>query len=234
MRVYNLTTSQFGLSNVALRRVKIARFSDLNDPFELLAVDVAERDLRAGILAKKQLINEQEGLISFSRTWRDPILWSHYGEKHRGLCLGFDVPDSHLVVVKYVKGLHKIDVASKSTKQQTIDHLLNRLRFTKFDGWEYEKEVRRFIDIRTLNAQSGLYFLPFSPDLVLREVILGPRCDLPIESIRNLAEQFTPKLHVVRSRIAYTKFAVVEDRTGRVSKGNGVLNATSGIAALLT
>jgi len=39
MRVYYLTEPLYGLSNLALHRVKIARFADLNDPFELLAVD---------------------------------------------------------------------------------------------------------------------------------------------------------------------------------------------------
>lgn len=218
MRVYYLTAAQFGLSNLALRRLKIARFSELNDPFELLAVDVAKFDLRVGISAKKKLIDEDEGLVCFSRTWRDPLLWSHYGERHRGLCLGFDVPDNLLTSVQYQKGLHKIDVLSSSTEQETVDRLLSRLRYTKFDGWAYENEVRRFIDISTLRPQSGLYFLPFSENLVLREVVLGPRCDLPIEAIRKFVQPFTPPVRVMRSRIAFTKFAVVEDRSSRVPK----------------
>ena len=36
MRVYYLTGAQFALNNIALRRLKIARIEDLNDPFELL------------------------------------------------------------------------------------------------------------------------------------------------------------------------------------------------------
>ena len=109
MRVYNLTTSQFALSNIALRRLKVARFNDLNDPFELLAVDVAEVDLRVGIRAKKEQINLTEGLLCFSRTWRSPLLWSHYADKHRGIALGFDVPDQLLVPVHYIQGLHRVD-----------------------------------------------------------------------------------------------------------------------------
>ena len=55
MRVYYLTPSQYALSSIALRRLKVARYNDLNDPFELLAVDVASKDLRIGILAKKRI-----------------------------------------------------------------------------------------------------------------------------------------------------------------------------------
>ncbi|MFN9278900.1 MAG: DUF2971 domain-containing protein [Betaproteobacteria bacterium] len=198
------------MSNIALRHLKVARFNDLNDPFELLAVDVAERNLRIGMAAKKKQIDLTEGLLCFSKTWRSPLLWSHYAEKHRGIALGFDVPDHMLVPVQYIKGLHKIKVLSNETEQSTIDKLLDRLRYTKFDGWAYEDEVRQFFRLDDLSYQSGLHFIPFSVDLVLREVILGPRCDIPIEAVRTLVEAFPGKVRVTRARIAYTKFGVVK------------------------
>jgi len=219
MRVYYLTETQFGLSNLALRRLKVARFADLNDPFELLALDLGSRNLRIGISAKKKQINNEQGLVCFSRSWRDPLLWSHYGEKHRGLCLGFDVPDAVLKQVAYVKGLQKVDVASPATPQHVVTNLLDRLRYTKFDGWKYEDEVRRFVDLRTLKPQGGLYFLPFSDELVPREVILGSRSALPIETVREFVQSFSPPIRVMRSRIAFTKFAVVEDRSSRIPRG---------------
>ena len=65
MRVYNLTTAQFALSNIALRRLKVARFNDLNDPFELLAVDVTNFDLRVGMSAKKNKLIKQRVCFVF-------------------------------------------------------------------------------------------------------------------------------------------------------------------------
>ena len=218
MRVYNLTTSQFALSNIALRRLKVARFNDLNDPFELLAVDVAAFNLRVGMYAKKEQIDSEQGLLCFSRTWRSPLLWSHYADKHRGIALGFDVPDKLLFPVRYIQGLHKIKILAKETEQSTIDKLLDRLRFTKFDGWMYEDEVRQFFKLDQLSRQSGLHFVPFSSDLVLREVILGPRCDMPVDAVRTLVDGHQGKVHVTQARVAYTKFGVVEDRRYRRAK----------------
>lgn len=215
MRVYNLTTSQFALSNIALRRLKVARFNDLDDPFELLAVDVAGVNLRAGMLAKKKQIDSTEGLLCFSKTWRSPLLWSHYADKHRGIALGFDVPDQLLKPVQYIQGLHKIKILASKTEQSTIDNLLKRLRYTKFDGWSYEDEVRQFFFLDELSYQSGLHFVPFSDSLMLREVILGPRCDIPIDAVRTLVETILGDVRVTRARIAYTKFGVVEDRSLR-------------------
>jgi hypothetical protein len=218
MLVYNLTASHFALSNIALRRLKVARFNDLNDPFELLAVDVAAFDLRVGILAKKRLIDSTEGLLCFSQSYRNPLLWSHYADKHKGIALGFEVPDNLLTPVHYIGGMHKINVLAKSTEQATIDRLLDRLRYTKFEGWKYEDEVRQFFKLDTLDSQPGFHFVPFSAQLQLREVILGPRCDIPIASVRTLVQPFYMKVHVKRARIAFRKFAVVEDRQYRERK----------------
>lgn len=54
------------------------------------------------------------------------------------------------------------------------------------------------------------YFYGFSPDLVLREVILGPRCELPIASVRAIVERCRPSVDVLKSRIAFRSFRVVE------------------------
>lgn len=233
MRVYYLTTTQFALSNIALRRVKLARFNDLNDPFELLAVDVASEDLRTGIRAMKSQVNSSEGLLCFSREWNEPLLWSHYGEKHKGIALGFDVPDRRLERVRYIKGMRKLNVLSEHTSQETIKKFLTRLRFTKFDGWTYEKEERQFFTLDQLKPLSGLYFVPFSNELELREVILGPRCDIPIGDMRNLVKGFSSKVNVIKARIAYTKFKIIKNREFRENAEKIIETMAIQIAKLL-
>ncbi len=231
-RVYNLSPPQYALSNIALRRLKIARFDQLNDPFELLAVDLVDPNLRAGIRAKKEQIDSHEGLICFSRKWHNPLLWSHYADCHRGIALGFDVPPELLTKVRYIAGMEKLKVNDEATAQSEIDSFLHRLRYTKFRDWEYEDEVRQFFELKSLSRQSHLYFVPFSKHLVLREVILGVRCDLPVESVRDLVSDFPEKVHVSKARIAYSKFGVTEDKSYRPAKTSMPV-AASGIASLL-
>jgi len=90
--------AQFALSNIALCQIKISRFPDLNDPFELLAVDLSDREHRAAFRKTKEPINENRGLICFSKSWRNPLPWGHYAEKHTCIGLGFDVPDDSLAM----------------------------------------------------------------------------------------------------------------------------------------
>ena len=70
-------------------------------------------------------------------------------------------------------------------------------------------------------VESGKYFYSFSEDLMLCEVILGPRCELPIEGIRNTVAGYEPPVVVLKSRIAFTRFEVRENRVASRPKTNG-------------
>ena len=212
MRVYYLTGAQFALSNLALRRIKVSRFSDLNDPFELLAVDINNKEYRPAIRSTKEEINKSKGLVCFSRSWSNPLMWGHYGERHTGICLGFDVPDEMLADVIYAKKLLKLEIDKKTKKPMLTEEVMKKLLLTKFYDWQYENEVRLFVELDHDTIESGKYFYSFSNDLILREVILGPHCELPIEGVRNIVASFTPSVRVIKSRIAFTKFEVRENK----------------------
>lgn len=92
-----------GLDDLRQRHLKIAQLDDLNDPFELWAIAQPDQHLRQDIRATKQQMAEQYGLLCFSLDWQNPLLWSHYADRHRGLALGFDVNEQKLNPVSYVK-----------------------------------------------------------------------------------------------------------------------------------
>ena len=101
MRVYHLCHASHAISNISKKRLKVSRYHDLNDPFELLAGDLTDPSLRADTERFKDEFGRTRGLLCFSRNWKDPVLWSHYADKHRGICLGFDLDDYYSQNVKY-------------------------------------------------------------------------------------------------------------------------------------
>ncbi len=212
MRVYYLTGAAFALSNLALRRLKVARFSDLNDPFELLAVDLANKDHRRAFRVSKDQINADKGLICFSESWDNPLLWGHYADKHMGIALGFEVPQRSVPSVIYATKPLKIPVDKQSGIPKLSEALVNQLLRTKFADWKYEKERRHFVRLDPSTEESSMYFCDFSKDLQLREVILGPRCELPISRIRSLVASFTPAVELLKARIAFSSFRVVKHK----------------------
>src|SRR5258708_39847836 len=84
-------------------RLKIATLDELNDPFELFAGSLPEYTVRQAFRRGKDNLLTKIGFLCFSRDWRNPVQWSHYSDKHRGLCLGFDVADDFVRRVVYSK-----------------------------------------------------------------------------------------------------------------------------------
>jgi len=210
MRVYHFTSTEFGLSDIALKRLKISRIEDLNDPFELLAAELSEKNSRTALPALKAQLHTSSGLLCFSKRWRNPVLWSHYADKHRGMCLGFDIADGDAKAIDYDAERFDFDVEGAVGSPAAFD-LTQRLLYTKFKDWAYEEEVRVYMSLDPATEQNGLYFADFGASLSLREVVLGHRCTLPIDSVRKLISQVDSAVSIIKARLAFKSFSVVPD-----------------------
>ncbi|MEM6483629.1 MAG: DUF2971 domain-containing protein [Pseudomonadota bacterium] len=214
MRVYHLLSSNYGLDDIAKRRLKIARISDLNDPFELLAAELSDklhRDLW------RRWRNAQEtrwGMLCFSKTWSNPVLWSHYGERHRGIALGFDVDDEYLIKVAYTKKRHKIDVFALEQDGRLSEDLMLKFMQTKFEDWRYEKEVRVFANLDNKDVDTGLHFFAFDDIVKLKEVVVGPLSDVTEDDVREHLKPEDQGVRVIKARLAFNSFKVVENQAG--------------------
>ena len=68
VRAYHLTSAEHGISSIRLRRLKVARFSEVNDPFELMALNFHKRETRQLVRRFKDLHNSNTGLLCGSFT----------------------------------------------------------------------------------------------------------------------------------------------------------------------
>lgn len=213
IRVYHLTSAEFAVSNIALARLKIARFSDLNDPFELLGLNFRERADRKVISSFKNAYNAHSGLLCFSSDWAEPVMWSHYGMRHRGICLGFNVPRSNLQKVQYEDNRILAELGDDPNPESLAPDLQSLLLCTKSSGWKYEDEYRQFVPLATANAEGRLHFLPFSGELELAEVILGPLCDHSLQAIRDLVSSRHSRATTFSTRLAFKSYKVVPNES---------------------
>ena len=69
VRGYYLTSSEHALSDISLRRLKVARFADANDPFELRALNCHERLVRQETGRFATSWNTTTGLLCFAQGW---------------------------------------------------------------------------------------------------------------------------------------------------------------------
>jgi len=82
------------------------------------------------------------GITCFSKSYMNTLMWSHYANKHNGLCLGFCFKKCGgngfiQAVVKYAT-----EIKSVKYYRDSVYGIYNWL-FTKSHIWNYEQEVRR-------------------------------------------------------------------------------------------
>jgi hypothetical protein len=207
--LYHLTTADHAINDIALGRLKVARFSDLNDPFELISVHFREQQVRKVVREFRDAYNAHTGLLCFSADWADPVLWSHYATKHRGICLGFNVPRDSVEEVEYEDQRPLANLPDDGSPLQMDEKLQKKLLCTKYKHWAYEKEYRRFIQLQDATQEERLHFVNFGPDLELAEVVLGPQCVAPLDTVRALVSSKYPHVITYRARLAFKYFHVV-------------------------
>lgn len=209
-RLYHLTTPKHAASNLQLGRLKVARINDLNDPFEFFAVtNRLKTGAYARSLEEKAAAHEQYGIICLSADWRCSSLWGHYAEKHHGVCFGFNVPRSLPFEVRYRR--RRIEEKGLPPPLPGVPADVQTKLNIKSIDWRYEKEWRIVAPLSRFMRENDLYFQPFGETLELAEIILGLRCPLSLEDVRECARQLYPKATVIRARLARQHFSVVAD-----------------------
>ena len=124
--------------------------------------------------------NEEETRICcFTSKNDDLLMWAHYADAYRGVCLEFDTAelvdslDMSLVHVRYEKEYPIVDFLFK------MDAVTMQQLFTKAKVWEYEDEYRFISPYRIANKQ------PFEIS-ALKSVIIGCKCDINSDAFKRL------------------------------------------------
>src|SRR3989304_9386747 len=103
MLVYHFLSANDALDDIIKKRIKLSEIDKLNDPFELWCSAQGNQQIRASLRRWKDKMSRRYGMLCFCKGWHNPLLWSHYSDRHQGMCLGFEVDDQYLKAVSYVK-----------------------------------------------------------------------------------------------------------------------------------
>lgn len=128
-------------------------------------------DSYSEILKKER---ENFRLSCFSEKYNEVLMWSHYANKHNGICIGFDFPHKYeeqfiLCHVKYLDKIIPLD--GNADMLRVILYWLT----TKSIRWEYENEIRAI----SKNKQEIIFF----DNKFVKEIIFG--CKVTNQKIEN-------------------------------------------------
>ncbi len=117
-----------------------------------------------------RFIDQRYGVASFSTIWNSILMWSHYGNKHQGFCVGFD-EEKFIKSRKYMNGglvQYKNEFPDIEPNNKYDIESLFKVTHNKAEHWKYEKEYRIVKLIKYENDRIDSF-----PKEFIHEIILG-------------------------------------------------------------
>lgn len=151
------------------------------------------------------------GVCCFSKNYNNLLMWSHYSDKHQGLCIGFDIAangDKYFIQeVNYPK---KIEPKKFFSDQR--DEALKHLLLTKSHYWKYEEEVRGI----SMDFQGAIKIQP----KCVKKIIFGYRSnDSFIHKILNILTDNHPHIKI------YQRMELDKDNFGLKVSGSRLISS---------
>lgn len=183
------------------KRFYAAHYKDLNDPME--GTFKYEDDVEKKDIEHIERNKEHYRICSFSKSFDNILLWAHYADSFKGICIEVELRKNieYLTDVSY--GIFTIanDLAKYPGKLSDIAFT------TKNKAWKYEKEIR-FI---TKNEYI------YEPDVNIKSVLLGIRTSETIKRI--LLQILQPNIEIWETAICNKSNKVKKTKIrGRISK----------------
>lgn len=195
--VYKYLCAKNALDDLEHRHIRIGRMNELNDIVDCRPFFSCVEDHDPGAIQKR--LNDRFGIICYCGTAGNQLVWSHYGDHHRGIALGFELPEQSDKTHPEWERLHAVyydpdnerpiaNLITYSSSGEPIYHtdeqiLADGYTVKGFD-WKYEGEHRQFVPLTETRPTASGYFLPMRG--TLREVVLGQRCTVDPELIHSL------------------------------------------------
>ncbi|MCB0252583.1 MAG: DUF2971 domain-containing protein [Anaerolineae bacterium] len=198
MRVYKFRSLQ-NFEHVAdifcNHRFYAAQFFDLNDPME--GMFHAKPDTKKEYLEKIHEGKRNLRICSFSQDFRNLLLWAHYADGFKGICIEVELndwPDQEVTNVHY----DSYRLIFSNDQGQYAHYWPTMILKEKNTAWKYEKEIR------ILTKKEFVTF----PGVEIKSVLLGHRTS---DSIREALFRLVPK----DAKVWQTK---ISESTNRVIK----------------
>lgn len=207
MRVYHFLNERYGIEAITNQTLKVSRLKSLNDPFEHYHIDTDNYGTRSVLKGRLNRANRELGVICFSKSYTSPVQWAHYGDCHRGICLGFDIPDEELFEIDYMNhrtACREFKSSLDLKGREYIKYMLSK----KHEHWKYEQEVRTIIPFPENVMDDRLIFTPFGDKFSLIEIMLGLRCTISVKNIKSYLGKERHKFQIYKMEMSPIEYAM--------------------------
>ncbi|NTF06843.1 DUF2971 domain-containing protein [Agrobacterium rubi] len=185
MRLFYFTGLRYALAAIRDERLKISKFSELNDPADHIGIYVEGAD-RFALQNQRKRFDEQGGIICMSRNWREPLLWGHYGGNYHGACLIFDTDPEWWFDLMYIDKRPTLAAFGAKRYADLTERDLFALGIMKSASWIYEAECRRFVPFDEYDFVENIHFKKFDDAMKLRGILFGFRSNVSDKQLEGI------------------------------------------------
>lgn len=220
MRLYYYTGPDHVEENLKSKRLKLSRFGvdgKLNDPFELSAYNLTDKAFRKAHKRISKGFANKIGFLCLSATRQSPLMWAHYTQNHRGICLELEIEYEPLFKIRYEEERLFPGITLENHKQYLNSGNIKKIMGTKSSDWSYEEEWRMQVPLDSDAVEiddNDRFFLSFQNrrDLKfnLRKIYVGFRCNLGIKNLQRWVDDHRHKVEITQTRPAFDTFSVVK------------------------
>ena len=186
--LYKYVSLQFATETIEKQRLYLNDGLNFNDPFEIRVTD-----------RKTKYVKRVDGLhiLSMTNTFKNKLIWSHYTQSHKGICLTVKVPKRFVYPLCYTSArvyedsdvdeiIRKSKIYSKRNLVKDYSELNRnkKIALIKDKKWAYEKEYRLVFDKSDeseLIFENGNWYLPVK----ITNIYLGVNFDKNVSDIKN-------------------------------------------------
>ncbi len=180
------------------RRERRARAkTSINTQLNSKKISRTEKDLQADLI---QTINEKLGIYCATTNHDDILMWSHYADHHKGVCLEFQGESGLLACAQKVHYSQKrIPIKWGFEDKETS---MQKTLLTKSECWAYENEWR------LIDHEKGPGLKSFDPENLTGIVIGALASDETIALVTKWAEERSHPMEISRAYLNDTDYAL--------------------------
>jgi len=174
---YHYLPYKYAIDDLVKERIRVSTLDTLNDPFEMMP-NRRYRSLEKRMTYIKVFreVKRKWGLLCFSPSWEEQLLWAHYADGHKGIALGFKIPEDRILKLTYTPNNIRTQFDLTDEPEKNEKRFLS-LAKVKYKEWLYEKEHRILVKLENCIKENKLFFIPFSNSLRLKVIVLGCKFD---------------------------------------------------------
>lgn len=153
--------------------------------------DELKEKFTSEIIQKVKEVRNNALISCFSKRYDSILMWSHYGDKHKGICVEFDRPDKDFLDVKYSKKRCKFDL--EDTTRRVLGYMLSNEEVDVNDkglircisepfivkslDWRYEEEIRCILSPNSEGVIVGDELKLYSMPTRITKIYIGCKVD---------------------------------------------------------